>query len=117
MQNIKVTRYADPKATGWAGYIEPADKSWIGFVGIDGRPILFLSRDPGTGAVLPDDPAERAAAVASIRDEQARRAAFEAHVPGVVYPSFAGETFGGGLPVPPDRSPVDGVLAGRGGSR
>lgn len=64
MQNIKVTRYVNPKATGWAGYIEPDDLSWIAFVGLDGRPVFFLNRDPATGAILGDDPAEHAKDIA-----------------------------------------------------
>lgn len=56
MQNISVTRYSNPKATGWAGYIEPADLSWIAFIGLDGRPLFFLNRDPATGGILGDDP-------------------------------------------------------------
>ena len=60
MQSIKVSRYPNPKGIGWAGYIEPEDKSWIAFIGLDGKPVFFLHRDPGTGAILPDDPEERA---------------------------------------------------------
>lgn len=52
MGNITVTRYPDPVAVGgWQGYLEPEDKSWIAFVGSDGRPVFFLDRDPVTGAV------------------------------------------------------------------
>lgn len=51
MGNITVTRYA-PGTTGWQGYLEPEDKSWIVFVHDDGHPAIFLNRDPGTGAVL-----------------------------------------------------------------
>ncbi len=64
MINIQVSRYPDPKATGWAGYIQPEDRSWIAFIGLDGRPIFFLHRDPRTGRVLSDDPAERDADLA-----------------------------------------------------
>lgn len=70
MQNICVSRYAHPKAVGWAGWVEPTDKSWIVFIGLDGRPLAFLNRDPATGAVMPDDPEERAAHLARIREEQ-----------------------------------------------
>lgn len=59
MQNITVTRYSNPKAVGWAGYIEPEDKGWIAFIDLGGRPLFFLNRDPETGRVLPDDPADR----------------------------------------------------------
>ena len=72
MQDIKVTRYADPKATGWAGYIEPKDRTWIAFVGLDGRPVFFLNRDPMTGAVIGDDPATHEADVAAIRARNVR---------------------------------------------
>lgn len=50
MQNIKVGRYSDPKALGWVGWIEPEDLSWIAFIGLNGRPVFFLNRDPRTGA-------------------------------------------------------------------
>lgn len=69
MQNIKITRYAHPKATGWAGYLEPEDGTWIAFIGLDGMPRVFLNRDPASGAILPDDPAERAAHIESLRAE------------------------------------------------
>jgi len=52
MQSIKVTRYDNPKALGWVGYIEPADASWIAFIDLEGRPVFFLTRD-ASGAVQP----------------------------------------------------------------
>lgn len=55
MQQINVKRYADPKATGWAGWIEPEDKSWVAFIDLKGHPTFFLNRDPETGACLPND--------------------------------------------------------------
>lgn len=70
MQNISVTRYAHPRATGWAGYIEPEDKSWIAFIGLDGKPRFFLHRDPVTGAILPDDEGERAAHLEQLRRDR-----------------------------------------------
>lgn len=59
MQNVTVSRYRKGfTADGtphignfWQGYIEPADKSWIVFIDVDGRPLVFLDRDPVTGAV------------------------------------------------------------------
>jgi hypothetical protein len=57
MQNIQVHRYSHPKTHGWAGWLEPEDRSWIAFIGLDGRPLFFLNRDPVSGAVLGDDPA------------------------------------------------------------
>ena len=70
MQNIHVSRYEQPKQVGWAGYLEPADRAWIAFIGLDGKPTFFLNRDPATGAVLPDDPAERETALARIHAVQ-----------------------------------------------
>jgi len=49
--NITVGRYADPQSVGYAGWIEPEDKSWIAFVGNDGAARFFLDRDPATGEV------------------------------------------------------------------
>jgi hypothetical protein len=69
VQNIKVTRYTHPKATGWAGYIEPEDGSWIAFVGLDGVPRFFLNRDPQTGAILPDDPSQQQDHLLRLREE------------------------------------------------
>lgn len=55
MQNINVRRYSDPKAVGgWAGWIEPADRSWIAFIDTDGSPRFFLERDE-SGAVVTRD--------------------------------------------------------------
>ena len=52
MGNIKVGRYEEPeKVGGWQGWIEPEDKSWIAFIREDGVPIVFLNRDPQTGAI------------------------------------------------------------------
>jgi len=52
MQNIIVGRYAYPEFTGWAGWIEPEDHSWIVFVRSDHSVEVYLNRDPVTGAVL-----------------------------------------------------------------
>jgi hypothetical protein len=65
MVNIQVHRYApfldddgqpvkpagDP-TTLWQGYIEPETRDWIMFVRGDGQPVVYLNRDPETGAVL-----------------------------------------------------------------
>lgn len=47
MPNIHVYRYKDPaNVAGWAGWIEPEDKSWILFVRLDGgAPMLFRRED------------------------------------------------------------------------
>lgn len=53
MCNIRVSRYDDPAAAGgWAGWIEPEDRSWIVFVHSDGTVRAYLRRDPATGAVI-----------------------------------------------------------------
>ena len=70
MQNINVGRYSNPKATGWAGWIEPEDKSWIAFIGLDGRPVFYLHRDSESGAICPDDPGEREQFIAHLRDPE-----------------------------------------------
>lgn len=51
MCNITVGRYSAPAETGYQGWIEPEDRSWIAFVRDDGTPQVFLHRDE-TGAVL-----------------------------------------------------------------
>lgn len=51
MGNVTVGRYSDPETRKeWQGWIEPEDKTWIMFVGADGKPTVFLDRDPETGA-------------------------------------------------------------------
>lgn len=59
MQNIIVGRYSKQSTDGapglgaeWQGWIEPEDKSWIMFIDSDGKPWVFLNRDPETGAIL-----------------------------------------------------------------
>lgn len=51
MSNITVGRYDHPESVGYAGWIEPEDRSWIAFVKTDGTAQFFLDRDPETGAV------------------------------------------------------------------
>lgn len=70
MPDIRVGRYKHPKRHGWAGWIEPKDRSWIAFIGLDGRPLVFLNRDEN-GAILPDDPAEALACLAERRSQRA----------------------------------------------
>ena len=50
MPNIIVGRYEGE--TGYQGWIEPEDRSWIIYVADDGSLEVFLQRDPETGAVL-----------------------------------------------------------------
>jgi len=56
MQNINVHRYEPPvlaeDGIGWAGYVEPEDKTWILFIGEGRDPLLWPNRDPETGAVI-----------------------------------------------------------------
>lgn len=47
MPNIKIYRYNETAA----GYIEPEDKSWILFIGLDGAPLFYPHRAPD-GRVL-----------------------------------------------------------------
>ena len=77
MQDIKVTRYVGSKT--WAGAIEPADRSWIAFVDLEGKPTFYLNRAPVTGAVVSDDPVRREQEIADLR---ARDAGTEHRRPG-----------------------------------
>jgi len=65
MVDIKVTRYTGSKT--WAGAIEPADRAWIAFIDLEGKPTFYLNRDPVTGAVVSDDPAKREHEIADLR--------------------------------------------------
>ena len=67
--HISVHRYRTPRAHGWAMWFEPKDRSWIGYVGLDGRPLVMPFRDPATGAILGDDPAGHAAHIEAVRRE------------------------------------------------
>jgi hypothetical protein len=49
--NITVGRYDHPDSVGYAGWLEPEDRTWVAFVGNDGAPVFFLDRDPESGAV------------------------------------------------------------------
>lgn len=51
MGSITVGRYSDPASVGYQGWIEPDDRTWIGYVACDETPVFFLNRDPETGAV------------------------------------------------------------------
>lgn len=51
MQNVIVKRYTNAQQVGWAGWIEPEDRTWIAFIDLEGRPVFFLDRDTETGAV------------------------------------------------------------------
>jgi hypothetical protein len=114
MSNIVVGRYPNPKKVGgWAGYVQDRKRTWIMFIPTQrageppAPPLVFLHRDPVTGAVLPDDPEERVAALAEVRAEQARRKAWVEPVPGVVYPCLPGEKFAGRAVPPSGKDPVE----------
>jgi hypothetical protein len=52
MQNIIIGRYDNPEKTGgWAGWIEPEDRSWILFIAADGTTKFYPLRDD-TGGVI-----------------------------------------------------------------
>lgn len=109
MQSITVKRYPDPVVLGWAGFLEPADKSWIGFIDLQGRPTFFLNRDPTSGSVLPDDPALRDAAMLTLAYEQKRREAYDTPAPPITYATaidvsgqYVGKTASDATAIPPE---------------
>ncbi len=51
LMDIHVGRCSNPQDVGYGGWIEPDDRSWIMFVDVEQKPVMFLNRDPGTGAV------------------------------------------------------------------
>lgn len=51
MDKITIKRYENPTSVGYQGYIEPEDKSWILYIGVDGKPLFFPQRAPA-GRVL-----------------------------------------------------------------
>lgn len=48
METINIKRY-DSDSVGYQGYIEPADKSWILYIGKDGAPLFFPHRKDDGG--------------------------------------------------------------------
>lgn len=50
MTYVKVRRYSDP-AAGFLGYIEPDDRSWIVYVGLDNTPLFFAHRGEDGGVL------------------------------------------------------------------
>jgi len=60
MKDITIGRYDDPDKTGgWAGWVEPKDKSWILFIDKDGDTLFWPERDADGGVV--GEPAKAAA--------------------------------------------------------
>ena len=50
MDKITIKRY-DPSVAGYQGTIEPEDRSWIVYVGIDGVPLFYPHRAPDGGVL------------------------------------------------------------------
>lgn len=50
MDTITIKRY-DSTTAGYQGYIEPADRSWILYIGVDGSPLFYPHR-AADGGVL-----------------------------------------------------------------
>lgn len=51
MGNVTVGRYAD-SSSGYKGWIEPDDRTWIMFIRENGVPEAYLDRDSVAGAVI-----------------------------------------------------------------
>lgn len=55
MGNVKIGRYDHPSVTAdYSGWIEPDDKSWIIFLGSDGKPLVYYAEREESGAVVGD---------------------------------------------------------------
>lgn len=37
------------EASGWAGWIEDEEQTWIAFIDVDGKPTFYLDRDDSGG--------------------------------------------------------------------
>ena len=52
MSNITIGRYGHESITkDYAGWIEPADQSWIIFLDADGRPSVYYAERDSSGGV------------------------------------------------------------------
>lgn len=49
MKTAKFYAYSNPQDVGYIGWIEPDDKSWIMFVGIEGEFHFYGKRDKDGG--------------------------------------------------------------------
>lgn len=55
MSNLTIGRYQHESVTkDYAGWIEPADGSWIIYLDADGRPSVYYAERDADGAVLGD---------------------------------------------------------------
>jgi hypothetical protein len=53
MPNLTIGRYDHESITKeWAGWIEPADKSWIIYTDTGGKPSLYFAARESDGAVI-----------------------------------------------------------------
>lgn len=53
MSNLTIGRYDHESITkDFAGYIEPADKSWIIYLDADGKPALYWPERDADGGVI-----------------------------------------------------------------
>lgn len=53
MSNLTIGRYDHESIRkDWAGYIEPADKSWIIYLHADGKPALYWPERDADGGVV-----------------------------------------------------------------
>lgn len=50
--SLRIHRYRHANAAGWQGYMQPADKSWLLYVDLDGHCRFYLSR-ASSGLALP----------------------------------------------------------------
>lgn len=55
MSNLTIGRYDHESITkDFAGYIEPAEKSWIIYLDADGKPALYWPKRDADGGVIGD---------------------------------------------------------------
>jgi hypothetical protein len=50
MDTITIKRY-DSTTAGYQGYIEPADRSWVLYIGVDGSPLFYPHRGADGGVL------------------------------------------------------------------
>lgn len=55
MSTLTIGRYQHESITkDYAGYIEPADQTWIIYLGADGKPAVYYPERETNGAVIGD---------------------------------------------------------------
>lgn len=50
IDRIHIGRYKKPDKVGYIGFIEPEDKTWVLFFGLDGKPSVYYSECEPDGA-------------------------------------------------------------------